>query len=1070
MQKIFHALAIAIFTFSFSHVSSQSSLPTVSPEALAYGKYADIPVSEHTGTANVTVPISTVSSGSLTLPIFLQYHTAGLQVGTPASSVGLGWNLSAGGMISRTIRGLSDDIANKGYYFQGHQIIYPTNQNSLVWELDSEPDVFTYNFPGYSGKFFFDKNKVAHTVPKTDLKISVLAPTSANGFYAFQQFKIITPEGVIYTFGCSDDKTTKAYDYVAFQREVYNASDINGWHLISIESPDFKDRITLTYQLVSYSYETPSLCDEEVKYRKSSGGTVYTENKCDGNLTQNFKVKSVLPLTITSDFQNVAFTLDPRSDLLPYTTSYGPANKISGLLVVDGKHSSRWKFTQSYFKDAASSSAAKRLKLDAVQRQDFTGTAVEPAWRFNYSGTTNADTEKSIFFPSTKDKNIDHWGYYNRVTGGANNNSFNNITPRTGISIYNAVTYYGDANRESNEAAMLQGMLDRVTYPTGGYLDLDYEANRYWKDGAVTTALDLTSCDYSICPDYDELESNFTYTTEMASTGRWNFSVTPNSNTTAGQGSGKVEVRTTSGTLVSSIEFNSLASLEGALPKIGLKSTDQPMVAGQTYRIKITATRAAVSLKIIYTKNATDAICGGLRIKQTRINDGSKNSSGQPVTTNDIIKTYRYQSKTNSAVSSGILYRKPEYGFKLNTYSAVFVAYSLTPLSNFNGYHIGYGRVVVDYNGIGEQELLFGLENLTSSSSAFPAKPANFSIIDGVLKESHQYAEGSTTPVASTTISQYSSDGYQTFGESSATGYIYAARKLKVHDGGSGAKEINFWNKYSIRTGVFRPGKIVSQVDGITTVNTYAYGATVLLPKDVVSTNSSGTESVTNTTYYSGEHPDPKLREKFTKYNILYLPFKNQIRVNNVLVDASETTFRFYSTSGLSPSTDYAGKLDVPRIYQQTQIEKSYNSSGSLTGSDDYKVLSTILEYTSDGRPALSQEDGWSTTRVVYNSKKLPTSKIFRSHQEDYEYEGNRLSIVTAQDGTTTSYKYDIIGRLQTVTDDCNNIVTTYTYHFTTGGSDKVLLVTTPKLKLTFPNRRATARLTSSKHAPTSMG
>ena len=218
---------------------SPTALPTVSPNGLAYGRYADVPVSQYTGTTEVTVPLATVTDNSLSVPVYLQYHTGGLPVGAPASSVGLGWNLNAGGMISRTVRGLADDIPNKGYYFQGHQIVYPPLQKSVVWDLDPEPDVFTYSIPGYSGKFFFDKNKQAHTIPKTDLKIAVLAPSSSNGFYAFQQFKITTPDGVVYTFGTSDDETQQAFDYVAYRREVQFTSDINGWHLVVCQESNF---------------------------------------------------------------------------------------------------------------------------------------------------------------------------------------------------------------------------------------------------------------------------------------------------------------------------------------------------------------------------------------------------------------------------------------------------------------------------------------------------------------------------------------------------------------------------------------------------------------------------------------------------------------------------------------------------------------------------------------------------------------------------------------------------------------------------------------------------------------
>src|SRR5258708_35764953 len=114
-KRIGWLLAMAIIA---SDVDAQDTTGTIgrvtiaSPTAASLGKYGDIPVSYHTGIPQISVPIYTVQSGSLKLPISLSYHASGLKVHEPAGWVGAGWALNAGGAITRTVVGSPDD---RGY-------------------------------------------------------------------------------------------------------------------------------------------------------------------------------------------------------------------------------------------------------------------------------------------------------------------------------------------------------------------------------------------------------------------------------------------------------------------------------------------------------------------------------------------------------------------------------------------------------------------------------------------------------------------------------------------------------------------------------------------------------------------------------------------------------------------------------------------------------------------------------------------------------------------------------------------------------------------------------------------
>lgn len=167
------------------------------PNAAALGKYGDIPVSNYTGVPGVGVPIYTLQEGPLSLPVTLSYHASGIKVGELASWIGLGWSLQAGGLITRTILGLPDNDAF-GYYDSGIDLTLDDEmiRKAGIGEIDAQPDLFTFNFNGYTGKFYLDANGAPFLMPQQDLVIEI-----GDFTHDFTHFIITTPDGTKYYFG-----------------------------------------------------------------------------------------------------------------------------------------------------------------------------------------------------------------------------------------------------------------------------------------------------------------------------------------------------------------------------------------------------------------------------------------------------------------------------------------------------------------------------------------------------------------------------------------------------------------------------------------------------------------------------------------------------------------------------------------------------------------------------------------------------------------------------------------------------------------------------------------------------
>jgi len=1026
--RLFLSCCATVLLF-WGQLPAQVQTPTVSAAALSYGQYADIPVNHHTGTGSVTVPLHTVTDGPLSLPVFLQYHTAGLLVNSPSSDVGFGWNLNAGGMISRSIKGIHDDKYPEGYYWSGDEIRFPgSNQSHASWGKDSEPDLFTYNFPGGSGKFFIDANREVQMVPRSDTKIEYSINAGV-----IDRFVATVPDGTKYYFG----RTRSWHGYEATAKDYVSLNDPNvdvytensGWFLLMIKSADDKHQIKLSYNTVRYSYTTHKPCPEEFKFRKTNGNIETRNYGCNSQgIYQTYFVHSTVLNTIESTHETINVNTANRNDLGNIDPTY-PAKAVTGIEVTNGDFCIEYEFDQSYFHNNYSDT---KLKLDKVTKRSCNNAVSEPAWEFDYMGASANNGKK--FFPATNNHDIDHWGYYNYDSSVGANDPNGDLTPPTGMVIGGQFTPYGTANRETNEAAMKTGMLEKVTYPTGGYLKMEYEANRYQEPTQEVNVFSIATCPSSNCSGTNVSQSNFTYSSSIANSTNpyWELCVDADPNSPTYSGEGKVEVFTLSNTLIAEFSFNagpgSSNCLNGSLPTVGYASSNQPMQVGQTYKIKVTSINAKAEFNIRHESSPTDDICGGLRIKRTRIHDGISSSR-------DIVQDYSYDLATSAGVSSGVLFRTPKYAYRINNRTAVFSSLSMAPLTGFDGYHIGYKRVLVDKNGLGEEEFIFETEADHGSNTEYPVEPNDYKVDNGTLEEKTAFAENSQE-VSRAEIFRNTSDYYEYFGNSTATGYIFAQREVPYYTGGSENETRKLYNTYYLSTNIYRPDRVVSTVDGVTSTTEYEYHDNNLLPAEVMTINSNGDEYKTINTYTTNFNYTT-LRNKFIELNMVHLPYKTEKYFNGTKIDGSLVDYRFYRDDGTSPSTSTSGRLAVPRVYRQQRYEKTWNESGTLTGSG-WQTASTVSKYTSDGLLHEYYDTGWSSTKIDYLNKRL-WKKTFNGFVEQYSYLPNNstfLNEVTTVDGTTTSRTYDDLGRLETVTDDCKNIVTTYEYGFGWGGQN----------------------------------
>lgn len=213
--------------------------PTANSQAL--GKYGSVPVNLSTGQPSISVPLHTISYGGIDVAITLGYDASGIRVDQRPTWAGLGWNLQAGGVITRRVQGLPDDYeypeanepdyqgSQKGYLFQRAKLNSPNwlnpdtlmkiapplvNGNPNPHQLvDGIPDDFSFNFGGYSGTFFVDEKGAWRIKSQDNLALEIHHELNQDPFVfatcpqlmriprLITKFTIYTPDGTKYEFG-----------------------------------------------------------------------------------------------------------------------------------------------------------------------------------------------------------------------------------------------------------------------------------------------------------------------------------------------------------------------------------------------------------------------------------------------------------------------------------------------------------------------------------------------------------------------------------------------------------------------------------------------------------------------------------------------------------------------------------------------------------------------------------------------------------------------------------------------------------------------------------------------------
>ncbi|MDR1198565.1 MAG: hypothetical protein LBK94_06085, partial [Prevotellaceae bacterium] len=526
MKKLIKTLILlfAVPTAINAQISLNNEITLPSTDVWNFMKYGDVGTNLYTGTLNLKIPVYTYKDEDFEIPVSIDYSSNGYMPNIRTGILGLGWNLNVGGYITREVKGLPDEgivslrsFSNYGcnisenttygslfldafYHTKGFIYLWkqskiynsnlfkPSIENLLVTScsnanllfyddrdnsfFDAEPDIFHFNFMGYSGTFQLGYNGEIH----------VYNSNTNNGNFKIEtdnlySISIKTNNGYKYMFGIGANRS--AIDEIFYEGNGMPYSVISAFKLLEIEAPNgrkvkfyysqsYQDNnynipISLfkkTHEFIAYPYMCTPPCDGFYK--------CFTINEAGYSATKASYLDSIeIDNRIKIHFNHIVLN-NVDGYYLSFSdsrTAYSYENKLSNIKVINTSIEQEIKNVNISYKTSNGS------KVPFIAKINITG---EGEYIMNYYG-------ENAYFPYSRRCNSDHWGYYNGVNTSWDD--FVNSIQNPGLN--EIIPNY---LRAPDPLFSIRGMLHEIIYPTNGKSVFEYEAHNYSQkiDGKVS--------------------------------------------------------------------------------------------------------------------------------------------------------------------------------------------------------------------------------------------------------------------------------------------------------------------------------------------------------------------------------------------------------------------------------------------------------------------------------------------------------------------------------------------------------------------------------------------------------
>ena len=456
------------------------------------------PVNHSTGLPEIKIPLYEVQCGDITLPIYLTYHASGIKLNDVAGWAGLGWNLVAEPMISRTIRGCVDDPRTMTCEFDKNSV----TDWWLTKRSTEEPDEYYYRLSNKQGMFMYameptDKSRKFLPIPYDNIRID----------WTGKRFQITDDDGTMYKFDGGIEDELSVRDIIAWKASAivssnkkdsisFFYSDNKVRYLVKMHDYDIvvRDRFSIKAGLAtdrqSGPYGTSHYPDECMQdpiiiskindrmygYQCDDAGELFPDGGIYGETIHENDIDTrSQPLSEIHFSQGkIIFTKDPKFPRIQKMTVYD----TNGMFIKE----IRFNYYPPIYSDIQRYFLENIVIIDKDEK-------VKESYLFSY--------EEATRLPYRGNRSIDYWGYFNGIDRPDDvtlvpkqtiettrlRNAFNSAGYESAPNIN--LTFGSELSREADEEYMKYGTLKSITYPTGSTDEFVYQAHHYKDDQGV---------------------------------------------------------------------------------------------------------------------------------------------------------------------------------------------------------------------------------------------------------------------------------------------------------------------------------------------------------------------------------------------------------------------------------------------------------------------------------------------------------------------------------------------------------------------------------------------------------
>lgn len=457
------------------NTSNNTSLfPTIptSPQAAAFQRVGDYSVHNASGIPDISIPLYEIKHHGYTIPIGIRYIATPLRPGYNYDVTGIGWSLTFGSCISRTIESAPDEDFNFRLSTDKLNDCYLDRPNGISEELSKynwQHDKFSVTLPDGRSFHFFICNDEYHglhyAVSDKRFKISNDSDLSS--------FTIVDESGIIYYFDVTDYCTDGYYG-----KKV-------AWYLSKIKLPNTPIPIYFSYDkrivhdhLTGYDEPIINLCHQFYCMPDQ-----YHNSRVTVGCTFSDPVHSYRTMLITGIYcgrMNVTFNYK-------YTPTESTHNYLTNINISDMSQSERnfnfeykksdlmgmpvVQLTRLVIKGAINSADSLVYLMNNYSISGFCGTDLWGNWSDNYYKTNVGNMNFYAEFDTTENAAL------------ASTHLLRFVQKETGDHCpYQKINLIGRSSYNMPRRALdpsAYGILRSITYPTGGRTEFEFENHRF---------------------------------------------------------------------------------------------------------------------------------------------------------------------------------------------------------------------------------------------------------------------------------------------------------------------------------------------------------------------------------------------------------------------------------------------------------------------------------------------------------------------------------------------------------------------------------------------------------------